>query len=194
MRSRALLLVLLLSCAPKLASFKINPSGQAQVFAELPVSWTFDCAFPREMKADARDGFNYWNRILGHTVFEEITGCGVLSLLEHSTPRVFVTTVTTMHPTHPHHIGTTTIGLVGGVPRSGVLRYYRPWLEHTSRAGRASVARHEVGHALGFEHSEVEWCLMYHEIEMKEYRDKPKMACRHEIEAARRRYPTEERR
>jgi len=191
MRSSLLFLLLILSCAPGLVGFKHDSYGRPQVFNDFPVLWSFDCEFPKNMKEDVRDGFRYWNDETERPIFLEADDCGVVALINYSKPRVFVTSVMGFNPRSPNHIATTSTGIFDNVPRTAVVRFYKPWLEHASHGGRASVARHEVGHVLGFEHAESMFCLMYHQMDMRYYSGKPMTACQPEIDMARRHYPRE---
>lgn len=191
MRSSLLFLLLFLSCAPQLVGFKVDSYGRAQVFKDFPVLWSFDCEFPETMKDDVRDGFQYWNDETERTIFVEATDCGVVALIDYDKPRVFVTSIPNFHPRNPELIATTSTGIYNNVPRTAVVRFFGPWLTHPSSGGRASVARHEVGHVLGFEHADSTLCLMYPQMSMEYHRWKPMTACRTEIDMARRHYPKE---
>lgn len=181
-------LLLLSTCYPHTAVHLRYSERGAMVFRTLPVNWSYACDFPEELKPPVREGFTYWNKILERDLFVELPGCGVLTLILSEQPRVLVTFVPGPHPDKAEILATTDVGLFGGIPRSAVLRYYGTWADHKLPHPLESAARHEAGHVLGFDHSDLERCLMFPTITMENYVRKPKTACKEEVEMAKQLY------
>lgn len=180
-----LLLLFIPDCAVHRAVHLRYSERGVQAFRKLPINWNFSCDFPIHDRPAVREGFTYWNGVLGREVFKEADGCGLDVLMQTDIPRVTVLFMQGPNPTHPEILATANVGLFEGVPRSAVLRYYSPWAASTSMNSKRSVSRHEVGHVLGFEHSDFGNCLMYPKIDMVKYSRKPKQACNEEIKESR---------
>lgn len=189
MKGRLLILAVLSSlfisdCSPHRAvNLRYSERGPL-VLRKLPMSWAFSCEFPEEYRDAARAGFVYWNKILDQEIFREASGCGVSSLITEDYPRALIVYVPGVHPENADVLATTDVGLFDGIPRSAVLRYYGTWQSNKSRSAMESVSRHEVGHIIGFGHSDIEGCLMYPKIDMNKYSKKSKGVCGEESKEA----------
>ena len=180
---KALLLLVLLStsCYPHQAvHMRYSEAGQ-MTFRTLPINWTFACDFPEETRPSVREGFVYWNKILDREIFVEAKECGVAALIMSELPRVLVTFIPGKNPYNDKTLATADIGLFDGIPRSAVLRYYGTWADYRMPHSLESVSRHEAGHVLGFDHSDLDGCLMFPTIDMPKYVKRAKQACKEEI-------------
>lgn len=183
-----LLAVIVGSCYPhQPVNMRFTEQG-VMVFKNLPINWSFACDFPVEVRAPVREGFTYWNKMVGNTIFVEMPNCGVSGLLTSEKPRVLVTFVPGMNQKDPHVLASADVGLFAGVPRSAVLRYYGTWADYKKLHSLESAARHEVGHVLGFDHSDWDRCLMFPTVTMERYEKRAKGACEEEIAMARQLY------
>lgn len=187
-------LVLALICSCEHLPFVTDRAGAYARLDELPTRWAFDCQFPDSQKWPVRSGFSYWNVLAGHEIFREEPDCSktneITSYLEfvvmasdaqypYDVPFIVGNKVQIPEPT----FATTSRHMIERSQIIGaVILFYKPWLEETSLAIQTSVARHEIGHALGFEHNGAETCLMHEYVntEYHRYNDKPKSVCREE--------------
>jgi hypothetical protein len=163
-----------------------------QYFRELPVNWSFACEFPSEQMAPVREGFTYWNKLVDAEIFREAPACGVAGVLPQVGPRLLVVFDPGVNKDDKVVLGTAHVGLFDGVPRSAVVSYYGPWAALKSEATKATAARHEAGHVLGFAHSDFDWCLMYPKVDVEKYSKKKKGVCKPEAQEARRFYRRQE--
>lgn len=188
MRFAFLSTLLLLSCYPHEAvNMRFTEMGP-MVFRELPVTYSFSCAFPEDKRDPVRKGFEYWNKMVDGELFKESDACGVDIITFHDTSRALILFIPGKSPERDHVLATTFVGTVDGLPHSAVLRYYGTWADNRYPTALESAARHEAGHVLGFGHSDYPWCLMYESIMMKRYSSSPKDACDDEVKAAREYY------
>lgn len=159
-----------------------------------PIYWTFACDFPEELKAPVREGFKYWDDKTSRELFKE-SSCLRIN-------RVTGIVVTTSQDYYTNDKGKQKKSIWGTANNANISGYaligstitlYRPWLEaKDDQWTRISVVRHEVGHALGFDHVDDEECLMYPYINTphKTYSDKHiyKEACPAEVRKFREKY------
>ena len=133
---------------------------------------------------------DWWNARAGN-VFERVPeeatclcldgGCPVLLITEGLTPLdpfdIPDSGIRTYARTHLAR----TDSRIKGV----VIRYYDPYWDTTPET-RMTIARHELGHALGMMHTDNERCLMYPTVD----RDlvSPKTECKSELEQIKKHY------
>jgi hypothetical protein len=185
------LLLILGSCAwAEGTNLRKNKSGHDQVFLSLPIRWNFPCDFPEKFKADVRDGFNYWDDLTPRQLFQEVAECGVLL---HPSQGIIVGSFMKEYEdgTKDKVAGTAYEYVRNDVPIGGMIIFWKDWLTEKNGNVRRSVARHEVGHILGFEHN-TRWesCMMYPYISTSnvQYYGHEKQACWSEYRAFMRHY------
>lgn len=200
MRPERLLPVLLLlavpacqpSCQPTQAVNFRQRNGIPQIFARTPVLWSLDCAFPPKTAPQARDAFRYWNLLLGWDLFQESEQCGAFGAAFRGSPFVLVAWFDAEHEDGPEIMGSAQTDGFGSTVESGRVGYYRSWSNALSDSVRLSAARHEVGHVVGFDHSDFKRCLMYGSLDSRAYESRPKAACKEEVDEVRKQYPKRE--
>lgn len=117
--------------------------------------WQFSCDFPEDFKNSARFGFDYWNMLAGRVVFTE-QPCGE-DILRNVV--VYYSDKSREGSDEMHFtIAQTSFSFVGAIR---TVTFFREWTAPENFMDTISVARHEVGHVLGFEHSDDKKCLMY---------------------------------
>lgn len=168
---RSCLLVVLFivaSCTPP-RLYQSQVSSWRWRTTEVPIVWGYDCSFPKEYINDVRDGFTYWNGLTDVDVFVEMDGC--IKDPKKTYPQHRVITVSWSNDASPsdkedcgfHALGTAYRTLDDGysdVLRSAKIVYWKSWFKQTPQA-RMTIARHEVGHAIGFHHIPYDSCIMY---------------------------------
>jgi len=136
---------------------------------EMPIGWMFTCRFPEKNKHLVRNAFKYWDDLSEVDIFVELQEC---IPVESVTRDSGIIVVDAWPKTHPD---TTRIWKVLGSTnrypddlqqkvRWAFIAFYPEWTKETNEKKKLLNARHEVGHALGFEHAAEEDCYMYPSI------------------------------
>lgn len=119
---------------------------------------------------NVRDGFYYWNTIIGRDMFVESASCGVVSLLPTDSLGVLVIYNESLKMGSFETFADTSINSRRSVSNLITMNYYLIW-SSTNRETRVSIVRHEAGHVLGMHHSSDASCLMYKTIDPLVYSD-----------------------
>ena len=142
----------------------------------VPIRWRFDDDFPIKYEVDAKDGFDYWERLLGEDLFEQEPRTSTKAV-------VIVSFEDRLAPRDTPAKLKCGVVTVGNTWRTRDDRMRRSWIVYWKRwkegpvSLRLTMSRHEVGHALGMEHIVGKECIM-HEIAWRKYGLKE--ACIHE--------------
>lgn len=126
-----------------------------------PITWKFSCDFPRGMRDDVSDGFEYWDEQTDNGLFVELDcSQSVDIVIRHISKYHRIKTWWASTGTRKRH----------GNWHSANITFYKSWLENTkgSHEFRRSISRHEVGHALGFDHLPDTACIMYRWMNTKD--------------------------
>jgi len=139
----------------------ITFEGKPLLLEKPTTRWTFDHGFPESLKGPIRRGFRYWNEQSGKKLFQEIPNRDSIS------PATGV--VVTMDPEHSPDDRFGESSTLAEVTRwfgrygtqGAVMIVFKDFEVLGSEDEQESVARHEVGHIVGFNHFENPRCLMY---------------------------------
>lgn len=147
-----------------------------------PMSYSFTCAFPENLRPSVRAGFDYWNDIVPGT-FVESLGCDLANGIIVSLSRMsYLRGDGTLDPnTWADTLNMQAHGQIVG----SLITFYADWATGDRRV-QGSVVRHEIGHVMGFEHSKHGECIMHSSINTTtvKYDDRTKAACPSEIREA----------
>lgn len=156
-------------------------NGMRIVFNTLPVRWSFHCEYPEGHKDIVRKAFRYWDDLTDEDLFVESKLCGLHQYKDSSTGiAVYTTNMVYMNGNR------NTWGIAqhffDHAGLRGAIIFFKPWLEG-DQISKESIARHEIGHIIGFKHSKVVSCLMYDFIyeSVRSPRDKVKNVCSEEL-------------
>lgn len=159
-----------------------TPDGLPDVYAVTPVPWAFDCAFPVDLRGPIRRAVSYVSLAVGPGVMGRESPCvdrpdftGVTFVLLE---REFRGDTWGMAPRE----------MSSGVELERDVILMGPWAESGSDALREDVARHELGHVLGLEHSSDQGCLMF-PVRSRDRDDVPRTFCERELRLLRGMYP-----
>lgn len=120
---------------------------------ETLVRWAPACTDFSDVQLDfVRDGFSYWEGMVGHRLFEEMpcvgVGEGISGVLVHREDRDYFDGT----------LGYESDSVPAGY-WSGEIALLPAWFSGTDWLKR-QVIRHEVGHLLGFDHVDDPGCIM----------------------------------
>jgi len=135
--------------------------GALSTWEEVPIMWQFSCTFPGKFRASAKEGFDYWESIIGYDLFVEDKECWDGTDLPKPL-RVVVNyslTEARMNKDHPV-LAWAYGGTEGGYIVRGEIRFIAAWFGRKDHQ-RKTLSRHEVGHILGMSHVLVTKCLMF---------------------------------
>jgi len=177
----AILISLLLSCQDTtLKSVRWRADGNQIAFLrEDSVVFAFHCTFPEEEKFAVRDGFDYWNGIIGRGFFVEKENCVNDDPSNPVNAKIIAMFLDADSFSGPQILASTYVKYSDTIPEYATIWFYPSWID-ASDFGKASTARHEVGHTLGLNHSDFEKCLMFSKLDMRVYNEKLKTVCKDE--------------
>lgn len=182
MRQLTALALIFVSCAGPAHTTPVRPVPAQVLWTHLPdrrpVTWSFDCSFPLGLRSAVREGFAYWDEQTPVHLFEELD-CGAQADVEvhHSAD---------FYRIHGWVAGTRVFRRGDDWSRADIT-FYRPFFDGNFSGGhddsvRWTVARHEVGHVIGFHHLEDDSCVMYKWVDGPRYTHGqfPKQLCDYE--------------
>lgn len=189
MKFLATLLMLVLSACSIIHWQRTRFLGTEIVIQNPPLYWAFACDFPNDKQQIVREAFDYWNGLAGKELFEE-TSCHLRDTLQDQDLMLTILAADKWPDQGPEVWAITSGVNVHGNFIGGKMVFLHPWLAKPEEwLVMASVARHEVGHVIGFDHSTREDCLMYEYVNgAKDYSDIVKGVCPEEWAAFRERY------
>ena len=163
----ALFVLAFLSCGPRARYLRYVSDPMvletwSWYITDVPVVWGFTCDFPSEYKGDVRGSFEWWDDMTAVDLFHE-RRCVDESVWPE---RQMIVVAWSKEDAHSTGFGTrgTAYRDVRSVDdrhlHSAKIRFWRKWFED-DRKYRLTVARHEIGHALGFHHIPYKDRLMY---------------------------------
>lgn len=186
-----LAIVLFSACATTgTAPLRQDAVGRELTFRTFPIDWGFDCDFPENLKKIVREGFAYWDDLTPVDLFHETDVCGRMigsdqSIIVNATDRAVERDGYTV-------FGTLSAVHSEGVATGGIINLYHDFLKWCDNGTRSTVVRHEVGHALGFDHNPGRDCLMYKfarsEDDASPVFRYPKQLCQEELRTFRQHY------
>lgn len=167
MKSAVVLLAILSSCQSDVVR-------TTHAFLPTPLHWSFSCDFPKKHKRVVREGFAYWEKILGKPMFVE-DRCGVADFFIPGKRRGIAVVISDV-PEYKVVKGkrwtlwaAAPMATFSNDILSGLIVFFPMWQTETNSGLRRSVVRHEIGHILGFDHSSSRKCLMYEVIDSNEF-------------------------
>ncbi len=148
-----------------------------------PIEWTFACSFPDSYKKPVRDSFDYWDSLTRKKLFTELKVCDKIGL-NFGVIVVDYSDKSKEDSTKESYTIAQTSRVLGTFI---VITFFREWTDPDNAVDLVTVGRHEVGHAIGFDHSSSRRCLMYETIiERKKGVDAG--VCRSELRLLKRHY------
>lgn len=175
-------------CGPRTAWATNDFDAGDVTWRRLPVRWSFMCGTDPIPEFD--EAAVWWNVTLGAQVFERIPE-EATCLCQGNCPVVLVMEgLTDFDPYDPPDSGMRTyvrthLGRTVTDIRAAAIKVYDPYWE-ASEPAQVTIARHEMGHALGLMHTDNERCLMYYSVDKD--LEVSKRACPGEIQAIRNHY------
>jgi hypothetical protein len=137
---------------------------------KVPYTWKFECGFPSSMKVPVIEGFIYWNNVGKYRLFN-YKECNEYADLEiKASKNVKISNATTKHDMS-----------IYATASSGGITFYFSWYYLDNHFMKTNVARHEIGHVLGFRHHKDPDCLMYPTIGTEKYHNSLKNLCADEL-------------
>ncbi len=179
-----IVLIIFNSCNDPIKIY-LDKTGKPFIFDQLPIKWRFDCEFPEENKHIVRNSFNYWESLIKTKLFKEENECGFSVFFDSKTKQNGIGIM--LFPNQESIIlNNQKLELWGRAPvstfengaKSGLILFYPIWDIEENDNIKESIARHEIGHILGFAHSLDTNCLMF---EIVNKTNKKKDACLLEI-------------
>jgi hypothetical protein len=126
------------------------------------ITWRFECDFPEVYRQQVRDAFRFWDNMVERDLFRE-RACAdpasadwtMVASPHYFAPEPKTVDIRTWAVTDDDDKKKTWKG--------GRIIFFRPYFLNKNHEWffRESVARHEVGHVLGFLHLSEESCIMY---------------------------------
>lgn len=183
MRRLLLASLLLVSCVGKShAETQHLCSADSCALPPKPIYWSFSAEFPRELYRDVRSGFDFWDELTPRHLFQEVGSTDSRSRIVIRRDRMVRKRGDNMNVMAITQLPS----LIDG---STVITFYDSYAV-ANRNMRISVSRHEVLHALGFDHTADPRCLMLEVIPWEDVRHGPKAPCQQELDDFKRRYVT----
>ena len=150
---------------------------------QLPATIVFDCDFPARLKAPVWHAVDYWNRVSHARLFTVDSVCHDADTLFLSEASVSLIVMVLRDKDKPDDKGVNRLADTNHSTWSSVVKleqinFYPEWLDYDIDYQEATV-RHELGHAMGMDHSTSESCLLWPYIRMSRY-----SACSAEIDEA----------
>jgi len=130
---------------------------------EVPVVWGFTCDFPEKFKQDVRDSFQWWDDMTNIDLFHERKCVKTEDVWPEKQMIVVTWSKKNADGDRVSVRGTAyrdIISIDDRHMRSVKIRFWKHWFID-GKNFRLSVARHEVGHALGLHHIPYKDCLMH---------------------------------
>jgi hypothetical protein len=185
------IIFILSACATttRMAPIMQDSLGREMTFRSFPIDWGFDCEFPPQFKKTVREGFQFWDDLTPLALFHEIDVCQRLIEADQA---IVVTAVNKYLQRDDKIVfGTYSPSRLDGEVRGGLISLYNDFTKWCDQGTRVTVVRHEVGHALGFDHYKYSDCLMapyVHEEDLDPKYHYPKNLCREEMNTFRKHY------
>jgi hypothetical protein len=185
MKKLLVLLFLWTSCFQPDARMFLNQSGNARVFKDFPIRWKFGCDFPPELEEPVRNAIDYWQKFTKKRLLEEERDCTLSDIFLYTSSGGLAFVVEPKHsPFEWHDDGWVELwarapmSTLNDEPFAGLIVFYKKWHDLNNGSVQESIARHELGHFFGFQHSDRVDCLMFRTMSEQ---DESKEMCLPEI-------------
>lgn len=133
-------------------------AGEPRIFSSFPIKWGFSCSFPEAMKPQVRRAFQYWDDMTPAQLFSEASSCGIVDYNNG----IYVISSDSEYEKGDEQVwGTAHAAIRNDELKGAVITVWKPWLLSKEVKLQESVIRHEIGHALGYDHGGDARCLMY---------------------------------
>lgn len=158
------------------------PDG-CNMFKKDVIKWTFTTEFSKTNQSNVRHAFMYWNHIIGQELFQEAQWDEINENNQYVTVQFDYNCIPLFYWS-----GSTIVKFYKDRPNIATIKLCKKTFEKENNFIQESIVRHEIGHVLGFDHSDFGNCLMFFSIDYYKYNDHVKDVCDEEKETVRRYY------